>query len=226
MYIKGVNYIAAAVAVVVVMFISLCMSNEVVARDKGKQVSGRSSVMSAELESQIIATANYYKLDPKLLKAIISQESGFNAKATSNKGAMGLMQMIPSTAKRFGVTNPYDPKQSLDGGSRYLVWLLRRYNGRLDLALAGYNAGEGAVERYGNRVPPYKETQGYVRSITFNYLSKLSSSSSSSSSNIKQVGSTYTYKRANPINSVGKTKTFSKKEINQLAKLDGLFEWK
>lgn len=220
MYIKEVS------CVVIVMFISLCMSNEVVAknRDREKKTSSRSSVMSAELESQIIATANYYKLDPKLLKAIVAQESGFNAKATSNKGAMGLMQMIPSTAKRFGVTNPYDPKQSLDGGSRYLVWLLRRYNGRLDLALAGYNAGEGAVERYGNRVPPYKETQGYVSSITFNYLSKLSNSNLSS--NIKQVGSTYTHKRANPINSVGKTKTFSKKEINQLAKLDGLFEWK
>jgi len=79
------------------------------------------------------------------------------------------MQFIPSTARRFGITNPHDISQSIDAGCRYLVFLIRKFNGRLDLVLAGYNAGEGAVERYGNRVPPYEETQNYVRTIISNY---------------------------------------------------------
>ena len=125
------------------------------------------------IKAKVDAIASYYKLDPKLLRAIVKQESSFNPNARSSADAMGLMQMIPSTARRFGVRNPYDADESLHGGCRYFVWLLRKYNGRLDLALAGYNAGEGAVERHGNRVPPYKETQDYVRSITSKYLIKL-----------------------------------------------------
>lgn len=198
MYIKKVSCIA------VVMLVSLCTANEVIAKEK-KEGKSQSKIIRAEVESQIVATAKYYNLDPKLLMEIVEQESGFNPRATSNKGARGLMQMIDSTARRFGVSNSYDSKESLDGGSRYLVWLLRRYKGRLDLALAGYNAGEGAVERYGNRVPPYKETQAYVRSITLKYLSRLGQRRKSSSA---------------------KTKTFSKKELNQLAKLDILLNKK
>lgn len=125
------------------------------------------------ISNKIDAIARYYGLDPVLVQMIVKQESGFNPNARSNANAMGLMQMIPSTARRFGVNNPYDPDESLHGGCRYFVWLLRRYNGRLDLALAGYNAGEGAVERHGYKIPPYKETQGYVRAITNGYLVKL-----------------------------------------------------
>lgn len=125
------------------------------------------------IKVKVDAIASYYRLDPRLVRNIVEQESSFNPNARSSADAMGLMQMIPSTARRFGVKNPYDPDESLHGGCRYFVWLLRRYNGRLDLALAGYNAGEGAVERHGNRVPPYKETQDYVKSITNKYLVKL-----------------------------------------------------
>ncbi len=82
---------------------------------------------------------------------------------------MGLMQLMPGTAARYGVTNPYDPAQSIMGGTRYLANLLRLFGGRVDLALAGYNAGEGAVMKYGRRVPPYAETQNYVRTIGARY---------------------------------------------------------
>jgi soluble lytic murein transglycosylase-like protein len=88
-------------------------------------------------------------------------------------GAQGLMQLMPGTAARYGVTNPYDPAQNIQAGTRYLRDLLRLFNGRVDLALAGYNAGEGAVMKYGNKVPPYRETQNYVRTIGTRYGSGL-----------------------------------------------------
>jgi soluble lytic murein transglycosylase-like protein len=97
------------------------------------------------------------------------QESGFGAGAPSPVGAMGLMQLMPGTAARYGVTNPYDQAQSIMGGTHYLSDLLKLFGGRVDLALAGYNAGEGAVMKYGNRVPPYSETQNYVRTIGTRY---------------------------------------------------------
>lgn len=96
-----------------------------------------------------------------LLAAVAKSESGFDPKAVSRKGAQGLLQLIPATAKRFGVNDPFDPRQNVEGGARYLRWLIERYPGRLDLALAGYNAGEGAVDRH-NAVPPYRETLSYV----------------------------------------------------------------
>lgn len=110
-----------------------------------------------------------YGVDPYLVYCVMHQESRFGAGAVSSKGAQGLMQLMPGTAARYGVTNPYDPAQNIMAGTRYLRDLLRLFNGRVDLALAGYNAGEGAVMKYGNRVPPYNETRNYVRIIGGRY---------------------------------------------------------
>lgn len=108
-------------------------------------------------------------LDPCLILSIMRAESGFNRTAVSVKGAMGLMQLMPETATRFGVKNIFDPRENVLGGSRYLRWLLERFGGDVRLALAGYNAGEGSVEFYGNRIPPFLETQNYVRTIYARY---------------------------------------------------------
>ncbi len=105
--------------------------------------------------------ANQHRLDPALMHAVISAESAYNPWAVSPKGAMGLMQLMPGTAERFGVNNPYDPIANMNGGARYLRWLLNKFNDPR-LAVAAYNAGEGAVQKYGNQIPPYKETQTYV----------------------------------------------------------------
>ena len=109
--------------------------------------------------------ANQHRLDPALLHAVISAESAFNPKAVSPKGATGLMQLMPATARRFGVSNAYDPIANIEGGARYLRWLLDKFNNNMRLALAGYNAGENAVIRYGHKIPPYPETQTYVSRV-------------------------------------------------------------
>jgi soluble lytic murein transglycosylase-like protein len=121
------------------------------------------------IDNLIRLNGNRYGVDPYLVYCVIRQESGFRMGATSPVGAMGLMQLMPGTAARYGVTNAYDPAQSIRGGTRYIADLLRLFGGRVDLALAGYNAGEGAVMKYGNRVPPYRETQNYVRTIGTRY---------------------------------------------------------
>ena len=118
---------------------------------------------------------NLHKVDPYLIYCTMSQESRFSSGATSYKGAQGLMQLMPGTAARYGVTNPYDVAQSISGGTRYLKDLLKMFNGRVDLALAGYNAGEGAVMKYGNNIPPYSETRNYVRLILSRYTKKQTS---------------------------------------------------
>ncbi len=105
-----------------------------------------------------------YSLDPELVLALIEAESNFNPRALSPKNAQGLMQLIPATAERFGVQDAWDPEQNLRGGMAYLRWLLARFKGNVNLALAGYNAGEGAVERHGG-IPPYAETRAYVTRI-------------------------------------------------------------
>jgi soluble lytic murein transglycosylase-like protein len=115
---------------------------------------------------------NKYGVDPYLIFCLMHQESRFSNNATSPKGAQGLMQLMPGTAARYGVTNPYDVGQSIMGGTRYLKDLLQMFNGRIDLALAGYNAGENAVIKYGYNIPPYSETRNYVRLITARYAMK------------------------------------------------------
>jgi soluble lytic murein transglycosylase-like protein len=113
--------------------------------------------------------AQRHKVDPALVKAVISTESDWNPHAVSRKGAEGLMQLIPETAERFGVGNPMDPAQNVEGGTTYLRWLLDRYNGDLRKTLAAYNAGEGAVDQFGG-VPRYRETQQYVQKVTHAYF--------------------------------------------------------
>jgi len=123
----------------------------------------------AKVDGFIIESGVRNGVDPVLLYAQMHQESSFKRGAISPKGARGLMQLMPFTAARFGVTNIFDPKQNIEGGARYMRFLLDHFDGDVALALAGYNAGEGAVRKYGRRIPPYRETQDYVRRISQRY---------------------------------------------------------
>ena len=124
---------------------------------------------SEQIDGYVTESAKRNGLDPLLIYSVMHQESSFKSRAISPKGARGLMQLMPGTAIRFGVTNIFDAQQNIEGGSRYLKFLLDRFDGDLSLTLAGYNAGEGAVEKYGWRIPPYSETQEYVRRISHRY---------------------------------------------------------
>jgi len=128
--------------------------------DKDVSLSPNLSTKFDELFNEIART---YNLDPKLLHAIAKVESNYNPRAVSPKGALGVMQLIPSTARLVGVSDPFDPRENIHGGARYLRYLLDKF-GDLTLALAAYNAGPKAVEAYGG-IPPYAETQRYVRSV-------------------------------------------------------------
>ena len=123
---------------------------------------------NSAIDGFIVASGKRNAVDPLLLYSIMHQESTFKRNALSPKGASGLMQLMPPTARRFGVSKIWDPQQNIEGGARYMRFLLDHF-GDVNLALAGYNAGEGAVMKYGNRIPPYRETQEYVRRISKRY---------------------------------------------------------
>ncbi len=125
-------------------------------------------VAPAQIDRLVSENASQMSVDPALVKAIIANESGFNASATSNVGAQGLMQLMPETAASLGVDNAYDPAENVRGGTKYIKGLLDRFNGDVKLAVAAYNAGPGAVEKYGG-VPPYAQTQNYVQNVLASY---------------------------------------------------------
>jgi soluble lytic murein transglycosylase-like protein len=140
----------------------------------GAAATGSSLPASVPYASEITAAAQANGIDPALLAGLIKQESGFNAHAGSGAGAQGLTQLMPATARGLGVSNPFDPAQSIMGGAKYLKQQLDAFGGDVTKALAAYNAGPGAVKRFGG-VPPYSETQNYVRVVQANAASFRSS---------------------------------------------------
>jgi len=147
------------------------------------------STGSPKLDNLIRQNGARHGVDPYLIFLVMEQESHFNARVVSPKGARGLMQLMPGTGARFGVRRPFDPAQNVAGGTRYLRQLLDRFNGRVDLVLASYNAGEGAVIRFGHRVPPYRETRNYVKKISYRYKrSKPPASSATGASSVASRG--------------------------------------
>jgi len=130
----------------------------------GKQRTAGFKPRPSSYDSLIETTARRLSLDPMLIKSVMHAESGFNPNAVSRKGASGLMQLMPATARRYGVSSLFDPRQNVMGGARYLSFLLERFDHDLELALAGYNAGENAVDAHGG-VPPYEETRHYVKKV-------------------------------------------------------------
>jgi LysM repeat protein len=127
------------------------------------------STGNAQIDGLIKEHGKRFDVDPYLIFCVMEQESHFHTRVVSPKGARGLMQLMPGTGARFGVRNAFDPNQNIMGGTRYLKQLLAQFDGRVDLVLAGYNAGEGAVLRFGRNVPPYKETRNYVKKISARY---------------------------------------------------------
>ncbi len=133
-----------------------------------------SSVSTTTPHDSLIRTiAGQYQISPALVRAIIKVESNFDKHAVSSKGAQGLMQLIPATARRFGVEDPFDPEENITGGVKYLQFLFEEFGEQnLELVLAAYNAGEQAVKKHGNKIPPYKETRAYVKKVKRFYLGK------------------------------------------------------
>ena len=118
-----------------------------------------------KFEDEIQSVAKQFQIKPSLIKAIIHAESSFKPESQSSAGAQGLMQLMPATQKTYSVSDPFNPSQNIKGGSAYLKHLLKKYNNNVRLSLAAYNAGETAVAKYGNNVPPYKETENYIKRV-------------------------------------------------------------
>lgn len=137
-------------------------------------------------DAMIRQAAQTHGISEGLIKAVMHTESGFNVNARSPVGAQGLMQLMPATARRFNVSNAYDPQQNINAGAKYLAWLMKRFNGNTSLALAGYNAGEGNVQKYGG-IPPFKETQDYVRRVSSRYSNLYSGGLISNGSNSGKI---------------------------------------
>ena len=173
-------------------------------------------------DQMIRQAAQQHGVSEGLIKAVMHTESGFNINARSPVGAQGLMQLMPATARRFNVSNAYDPQQNIFGGARYLSWLLKRFNGNTQLAIAAYNAGEGNIDKYGG-IAPFRETQDYVRRVTSRfqnlYSSGLSSTSSSNNSNTQVIAQSANYTSSNS-EAVSAPKQYSR-QIITLA--DGTF---
>jgi Zn-finger nucleic acid-binding protein len=144
------------------------LEDAAVAASSGKKERGWSTGRPG-LDNLIKVNGNKYNVDPYLIFLVMEQESHFNTRAVSPKGARGLMQLMPGTGARYGVRRPHDAAQNIAGGTRYLRELLDRFNNRVDLVLASYNAGEGAVLKFGHKVPPYAETRNYVKKISKRY---------------------------------------------------------
>jgi soluble lytic murein transglycosylase-like protein len=148
--------------------VATVLPDEVVRREAAPEPEQPAAVAATDWETLAKDTAHRHRVDAGLVRAIIDVESGFRPRAVSPKGAMGLMQLMPTTAAELGVTDPFDPEQNVDGGVRYLRALLTRYGGDQRLALAAYNAGSAAVERHGG-IPPYSETRSYVKKVLARY---------------------------------------------------------
>jgi soluble lytic murein transglycosylase-like protein len=134
-----------------------------------EELSGGAALPSTKFSSHVLAAAQETKVDPALIHAVIAVESGYNPSARSSAGAVGLMQLMPATARHYGVKNRLDPAQSIRGGARYLRDLKIMFDGDLALVLAAYNAGEEAVMKYGRRIPPFRETAAYVPKVLSYY---------------------------------------------------------
>lgn len=153
------------------LLFSRVMAPDVVASSPEKQFRIPADIPTsgnAELDRIIYEAGEKHGVDPRFLHAVIWQESKYKLEARSHAGAQGLMQLMPATAKRFGCDDVYDPVENISAGTKYLSWLLKRFSGNVELALAGYNAGEGAVDKY-DGIPPYKETTNYVKIISKRY---------------------------------------------------------
>ena len=158
--------------------------------DYGNSTASSSGSRNA-YDSYIRASAERNGVDPALMKAMMHTESAFNPNARSPVGAQGLMQLMPATARRFKVSNPWNPADNIEGSAKYIAWLMRRFNNNVEHAVAGYNAGEGNVDKYGG-IPPFKETRNYVKSVMSRYHSLYKNDSGLSGSSMSASNSNTT----------------------------------
>ncbi len=151
--------------------------------DYGSSAASKSGTRNA-YDSYILSSATRHGVDPALMKAMMHTESAFNPNARSPVGAQGLMQLMPATARRFKVSNAWNPAENIEGSAKYIAWLMKRFNNNIEFAIAGYNAGEGNVDKY-NGIPPFKETRNYVKSVMSRYHSLYKNDSGLSANNVR-----------------------------------------